>query len=85
MSSDYSGPTPPYGVHRYQFFIFEQPDSFVGSIYLDELGKFDMNDFAVKHNLCNSLKGTYQYYATEEFALTGGTFSSERCRYYCYN
>lgn len=65
--TSYYGPNPPAGSgqHRYQFLLFEQPETFSSSsLSIPEArNNFDVTNFVSEHCLCHHLKAAYEYKA----------------------
>ncbi|XP_043537145.1 phosphatidylethanolamine-binding protein 4 isoform X4 [Chiloscyllium plagiosum] len=61
--SEYRPPTPPSGTgyHRYQFFLYEQPDDRIISLNKQEtksFGSWDLDSFVSRFNLGSSVAST---------------------------
>ncbi|KAL5005785.1 hypothetical protein ScPMuIL_016943 [Solemya velum] len=53
----YSGPSPPIGIHRYQFLLMEQTSSI--NVLVNKRRKFNLDGFISDNSLC--IVATYQY------------------------
>ena len=61
-----AGPTPPRGVHRYVFLLFEQrPGQLVEAMAVSQRTKFDAMEFAGQHGLGMPVAATWFLAAAE--------------------
>lgn len=67
----YAPPSPPSGsgIHRYQFFVFEQKPGakFDSEAFKEGRGSFNLNEYINDNSLCEGLVATFQYTVSAEY------------------